>query len=177
MVKLTLVKTPNPALLSSTKPVKQIDQKTKQIVREMMRILNACQNPIGVGLAAPQVGLNLQIFLIKPTAQAKIRCFINPKIINSSAKQNQNKKTLEGCLSVHNVWANIQRAKWVELEYLSLQNKQKREKFTGWEAQIVLHEMDHLNGVLFTHRALEQNKQLYRIIRKKGKERLEPLEL
>lgn len=177
-MKLSLVTTPNAVLNRKTQTVSQFDQKLNSIINEMKRVLNSCQNPEGVGLAAPQVGLSLSLFLIKPTRKSKIKVFINPRIIEITSDQINRKDTLEGCLSVINVWANIKRPKWVVLEYQNESGEKIRQKFNGWEAQIILHEMDHLNGILFTHRALEQSQPLYRIQKnEQGEEELVSLEI
>jgi peptide deformylase len=177
-MKLALVTTPNPVLSQPTKPVAKIDARTKQIVKEMRRVLNSCRNPEGVGLAAPQVGLPLSIFLIKPYPHSQIREFLNPKILETAKKQTQPKNTLEGCLSITNTWGQVSRPTWVELEYQDLSGQKIVKKFTGWEAQIVQHEMDHLKGVLFTHHVLQQKHQLYRLENnEQGKEEFVPLEL
>ncbi|OGK64975.1 peptide deformylase [Candidatus Roizmanbacteria bacterium RIFOXYB2_FULL_41_10] len=177
-MKLNLVTTPNPVLNQPTAPIVKIDQKILAIVKEMKRVLNNCTNPEGVGLAAPQVGLSLSLFLTKPYPDSKINTYLNPKIIETATQESHKKDTLEGCLSITNTWANVKRPKWVILEYQSLSGEQMTKKFSGWEAQIIQHEMDHLKGILFTHRALEQAKQLYRIEKNnQGEEELVSLEI
>jgi peptide deformylase len=68
---------------------------------------------------------------------------------------------LEGCLSIPRIWGPVKRANRVLLEYQDLSGEKKTEWFTGFRATIVLHEVDHLQGVLFTQRAIEQNSALY----------------
>jgi len=141
----------------------------------MEHVLNAQDDPPGVGLAANQVGLNLSIFIIRPTEKAKVKVFINPKVIKTSAVEERSGKTvevkkkkrkkkvkLEGCLSIPRVWGPIKRAGRVFLKYKDLTGKDCLKWFTGFEAIIIQHEVDHLNGVVFTQRSLEQKKQLYR---------------
>lgn len=177
-MKLNLVTTPNPVLLQKTQPIKTFDKKTKDIVMQMKNILNSCRDPEGVGLAAPQVGLSLSIFITKPYPQSAINTYINPKILQKADTFSSRKNTLEGCLSIRNTWASIVRPKWVVLEYQDLEGKKKQQKFTGWEAQIILHEMDHLSGILFTKLALNQNKQLYKIEKNtQGEEELIKIEI
>jgi len=177
-MKLSLVTVPHPALIRATKPVPTVDRKIQGIVKEMTRVLESCKDPEGVGLAATQVGLSLRLFITKPYPQSKVRAYINPRILKAAETTTRRKNALEGCLSVTNTWSNIERPKWVLLEYQDLAGQIKTEKFMGWEAQIIQHEMDHLQGVLFTHRAMEQDKYLYRIEKNgKGKEELVPIEL
>lgn len=177
-MKLSLVTTPSSVLNQATQPIKQFDKRLNSIVSEMKRVLNGCQDPEGVGLAAPQVGLSLQLFLIKPYSKSKIRIFINPKIIETAKQDSHRKDALEGCLSIKNTWATVKRPKWVLLQYQDLQGNSITEKFSGWEAQIIQHEMDHLSGVLFTNRALAQEQKLYRIEKNTlGEEELVPIEI
>lgn len=177
-MKLSLVTTPNAILNQKTKTIAQFDQRLQAIINEMKRILNSCKDPEGVGLAAPQAGLDLSLFLMKPYSNSKISVFINPVIVDLAKENSHRKDALEGCLSIKNTWATVTRAKWVVLKYQDKTGNSFTKKFTGWEAQIIQHEMDHLNGMLFTHRALEQEQKLYRIQKnKQGEEELVPIEL
>ena len=177
-MKLGLVTTPNPVLLSKTKAVKVFDKKIKDIIAEMKRVLNACKDPEGVGLAAPQVGLLLSIFITKPYPKSTINAYINPILLETAKTFTSRKNTLEGCLSVTNTWANVVRPKWAVLKYQDQTGQEHTQKFTGWEAQIILHEMDHLKGTLFTKVAIDQNKQLYRIEKdENGQEELVKIEI
>ena len=145
----------------------------------MEKILTAQKDPVGVGLAANQVGLDLSIFIIKPTEKAKIKVFINPEIVNVGSqfiapkikgvinhaptkKSKRNKIKLEGCLSIPRIWGPVRRADRVFLRYQDLTGKKHLKWFSGFEAVIIQHEIDHLNGIVFTQRSLEQKKQLYR---------------
>jgi len=139
----------------------------------MEEVLTAQTNPQGVGLAAPQIGIGLSFFIMKPTAKAKITTFINPKIlqieekksfttrVRKDAKGKKKKNQLEGCLSIPRIWAPVKRSKKLLLEYQTVDSEKKREWFIGFKAVIIQHEVDHLNGILFTQRALEQKGQLY----------------
>ncbi|MFA6016806.1 MAG: peptide deformylase [Patescibacteria group bacterium] len=172
---LKIVTVPNNILSSPTKPVVKIDNKIKKIVSDMEKVLVAQDDPPGVGLAANQVGLDLSIFIIKPTEKSKIKIFINPKVIKigsktierqrkDPAKKSKSKKKvkLEGCLSIPRIWGPVKRADRVFLKYQDIVGKDYLKWFTGFEAIIVQHEMDHLNGVVFTQRSVEQKRQLYR---------------
>lgn len=168
---LKIVTVPNPILSQPTKPVFNFDKKLKKIIKQMSETLEAQNDPPGVGLAANQVGLNLSIFIIKPTKKSPIKVFINPKILklenskkNSAASGKKRKKELvkfEGCLSIPRIWGPIKRADKVYLEYQDEEGNKKIEWFSGFEAIIIQHEVDHLNGILFTQRSLEQNQKLY----------------
>ena len=162
MFKLVLV--PHKVLSTPVKPVKKIDKRIKKIVLEMVRTLEAQNDPPGVGLSANQVGISLAIFVMKPDEDSPSRVFINPKILKKEKGRMRKKKKieLEGCLSIPRIWGTVRRADKVFLEYQTLGNEIKKEWFTGLEAIIVQHEVDHLNGITFTQRAVEQKTTLYK---------------
>ncbi len=186
---LKIVTVPSNGLTQLTKPVVEVDDKIKKIVSEMEKVLIAQDDPPGVGLAANQVGLDLSIFIIRPTEKAKIKVFINPKIISQiesdetrqsqiqsdksdsirlhpitsdSIKKKHKKVKLEGCLSIPRIWGPVNRAERIFVHYQDLTGKKYLKWFAGFEAMIIQHEIDHLNGVVFTQRSLEQKGQLYR---------------
>jgi len=98
----------------------------------------------GVGLAAPQVGLSLRLFvmLINGVAQP---CF-NPEVISIST---ETEKGVEGCLSFPHLWLAVKRPLFVEARFTNLAGNLVNEKFDNMEARCYLHETDHLNGVRF----------------------------
>jgi len=173
---LKIVTTPNSILTTAAKKVELFNDSLRKLIKDMDQTLRAQVNPQGVGLAGPQVGVNLALFIIKPTADAKTEVFVNPKILKledskSKIKKSQtsnlkpqttNKKTkLEGCLSIPKIWGTIKRANKVFLEFQDLSGSTHKKWFFGFNALVIQHEIDHLTGVLFTQRALEQNAQLY----------------
>ncbi|GIW64699.1 MAG: peptide deformylase [Patescibacteria group bacterium] len=179
---LKIVTVPNPILSSKTKPVVNFDKKIKKIIDEMVETLEAQNDPPGVGLAANQVGLDLSLFIIKPTKKSPVKVFINPEIIktvfdkDSLYDKKQSKKRLikfEGCLSIPRIWGPIKRADKVLLKYQDENGKKYENWFSGFEATIIQHEVDHLNGIVFTQRSLEQNQKLY----KEKKDHLEEINL
>lgn len=169
---MKILTVPNPILSQKTKPVKKIDGKIKRLVKEMIKTLEAQTDPPGVGLAAPQVGENLALFIIKPKKKAKPQVFINPKIIKSKTqnpkseinpkpKIKKKKIPLEGCLSIPKIWGVVKRSDKILLEYQDLSGQKKTEWFSDFPAVIIQHEIDHLEGILFTKRAIDQNSPLY----------------
>lgn len=169
-----IVTVPNSILSTPTKKIVEIDNNIKKIVSDMERVLVAQDDPPGVGLAANQVGLNISIFIIKSTEKSKIKIFINPKIIKSSLimiernrkdpskKKGRKKLKLEGCLSIPRIWGPVKRADRIFLNYQDIEGKKYLKWFSGFEAVIIQHEVDHLNGVVFTQRSIEQKGQLYK---------------
>jgi len=162
---LLIVKAPSPVLSTTAKRVTKVDRAILNLIQEMELSLNAASDPVGVGLAAPQIGKSLKLFIAKPTVKSPISVFINPKITSQKPLigEKDGKKThkLEGCLSLVNVWGEVERSPEIVLEYLDETGKFHKRKFTGFMATIIQHEVDHLNGILFPKRVLEQNGTLY----------------
>lgn len=163
---LEIVKAPNPTLSFKAKSVTKIDKSVLNLLSDMKDALDSASDPIGVGLAAPQVNKPLCIFITKPTFKSKVFVFINPKIIekNSFAKKIKEDKSrkLEGCLSLPNIWGEVERYDEIFLEYQDETGKIHKRKFSGFMSTIIQHEIDHLNGVLFPKRVLEQKGTLYK---------------
>lgn len=175
----TIVTTPNKILLGSAKPVVNFDKKLKNILIGMSETLIATSDPVGVGLAAPQVGLPLRVFQMKPTEKSKVTSYINPviesissdeeiphftnskKIENHKPKSSRN-KLLEGCLSVPNIWGNVTRKKELVLSFQDENGNKLKQTFSGFPAIIIQHEIDHLNGILFTKHVISQKEKLFK---------------
>lgn len=177
MSKIVLV--PNQVLFSPAKEVKKIDKEINQIISEMKKALIATRNPKGVGLAATQIGLSLRIFITRPKETDPIRVFLNPEIIEKNeSKLDKKSEKLEGCLSVPKIWGEVKRSTSLTLRYMDENNEVKEEKFSGFMAIIVQHETDHINGILFTQRVLEQKGKLFQTVKDNdGKEVLEEISL
>lgn len=184
---MEIVKAPSAALTGKAKPVTKVDKQILDIIQDMKNTLLAAKDPEGVGLAAPQIGKSFQIFIIKPTNNASITIFINPRVTlleeNSpiSAKTSGGRPTndqLEGCLSLQNIWGTVKRSPKVLVTYLDETGKQHTKTFNKFPAVIIQHEFDHLNGVLFPKRVLEQQGKLYKSKKdKNGKDIFEELDL
>ena len=170
---LKITQTPNNVLVQTAKPINNIDKSIRKLIKDMEQTLVNAHDPEGVGLAAPQVGISLQLFLIKQTPQSPTLIFINPKIeeyigyepheIKQEQESDKDKRlSLEGCLSINNVWGATNRYPAVVLLYQDETGKSHKRKFTGFIATIIQHEVDHLNGILFTKRVLEQKNPLYK---------------
>jgi len=141
----------------------------------MEKVLLAQVDPQGVGLAATQVGVGISLFIMKASKNAKTEVFINPKIVSVgnglkpfpthktklTSSKKKKKQPLEGCLSIPRIWSPVVRSEKIVIEYQDLTGSTHKKTFTGLKSVIAQHEMDHLVGVLFTQRALEQNSQLY----------------
>ncbi len=175
-----IVKVPHDVLVTPAREVTSFDKKLALLISDMKRTLLATTNPKGVGLAATQVGVAQKVFITKPTAKAPIRAFINPEIISRSEKQTEGvperDNPLEGCLSIPQIWGEVKRAESLTLRYQDEQGVSHEETFKGFLATIIQHETDHVNGILFTQRVLEQKGKLYHPVKNKdGKEELEEI--
>lgn len=187
---LAIVTAPNPVLSAIAEPIGKVDKEVIKLIEEMKKTLAIAKDPQGVGLAAPQVGKSLQIFLAKPTQKSPFLVFINPKIINASEamqelnrpKKSKKPAKLEGCLSLKDIWGTVLRHKEITVRYQlitkNLQLTTKTETFSGFLAIIIQHEIDHLEGVLFPKCVLEQNGKLYKSHKnEKGEDEFDPLEI
>jgi peptide deformylase len=174
-----LVTIPDTVLSTPSKTVTVFDKKLQTLVKEMKKTLLATKNPKGVGLAAPQIGEGVRVFLTKPTAKAAIRVFVNPEIIGYSettTKQETDQTPLEGCLSIPLIWGHVNRAHTITLKYQDIDGVPHEELFEGFLATIIQHETDHTNGILFTQRVLEQHQKIYKTEKdENGKEYLEEI--
>ncbi len=182
---LKIVQAPNPVLSQKAKRIAKVDKSVLKLINDMEESLVAATDPIGVGLAAPQVGRSLQLFIAKPTKKSKLLVFINPvieKFENKTdgeklKKKNEHKK-LEGCLSLRDIWGEVERYDSVEVSYQDMTGKRHNRRFDGFMATIIQHETDHLKGVLFPRRVLEQNGILYKSEKdEKGEDVFEEIKL
>jgi len=142
---LKIHKDEDPVLHKRSAEIKQITADIVQLAEDMKETMY--QAP-GVGLAAPQVGKNLRLIVIDHS-QEKIYflVFINPKIISQKGPLIDG---LEGCLSVSKWEGFVERYKTITLSYQNLAGEKKKETFEDFPARVIQHEIDHLNGLLFT---------------------------
>lgn len=186
-----ILRSGDPKLRGISKPVKVIDNKVRAIIIDLKDTLISQKDPEGVGLAAVQIGKNIRIFVVnyKQSLAASggkqslagdagknfRRTVINPEIIESSFKKNPKKKSrtlrlYEGCLSLPNYYGPLKRDSYVKLKYLNEKGEETVEVFRNFPAQIILHEIDHLNGILFIDHLLKQKKPLYQLDGEEWKE-------
>jgi peptide deformylase len=129
----------DPCLETKSKPVKEVGPVERMLIAAMFETMVACK---GVGLAAPQVGINEQIFVVDTGKE--IFAAINPKIIKVTGTEVME----EGCLSIPRVLVDVKRAKNVWVEFTDQENRQVRAQLNGLVARVFLHEYDHLQGKL-----------------------------
>ncbi|MGA3292266.1 MAG: peptide deformylase [Candidatus Microgenomates bacterium] len=159
----------DPVLRRKSKPVAKIDKKISALVKDLKDTLSVQKDPEGVGLAAPQIGKNLRVFVANYKGFERV--VINPEIIkiekrnkdSKPVKTSKNKEILEGCLSLPYYYGPLKRAPKITVKYLNENGKEVTETLEGFNAQIIMHEIDHLEGVLFIDHIIKEKKPLYRV--------------
>lgn len=156
---LRVLKYPHPALRAENADVTDEelrDGSIAKIAKEMFLVMYAAQ---GVGLAAPQVGINKRLMVYNESGDKKKWLdevvMVNPIITEFSEAVDVE---TEGCLSFPDMNGEVQRSKWIKVEALNLKGKKIKKKFTAWEARIFQHEYDHLDGVVYIDRLLPDSK-------------------
>jgi peptide deformylase len=142
----TILTEPNKLLRQISKPIDQVTKEDQNLMDDMLETMYAAN---GIGLAAIQIGIPKRIIVMDISKDKNIKepmYFVNPVI----REKNQNKSIYEeGCLSVPDQFAEIERPSKCELEYLDYNGKKKFLKAEGLLATCIQHEMDHLEGILF----------------------------
>jgi peptide deformylase len=136
-------------LRQPAKRIAKVDDSIRQLAREMLQTMYSSN---GIGLAAPQVGINKQLIVIdcepdQPENPPLV--LINPQIVGYGRDLC---KAEEGCLSIPNVYLDVIRPRAIEVSYKDEQGRPRKLKADGLLARAIQHEMDHLNGVMFVDR-------------------------
>ena len=162
----TILTEPNKILRQVSKPVEKVGPEERQLMDDMLETMYHAN---GIGLAAIQIGVAKRIIVMdlsKKEEEKNPMFFVNPVIKN----KNQNFSTYEeGCLSVPNQFAEVERPKTCEVEYLDYDGNQKTIKAEGLLATCIQHEMDHLQGILFIDYLSKLKKSM--IIKKLSKDK------
>lgn len=150
---LDIVTVPNKVLRAKAKPVKKVDEETKLLIDNMVETLR--QAP-GVGLAAPQVGILSRVIVVEwgdeedDQAPKKLYTLVNPEI---TKKSNETVVGVEGCLSIPKFVGEVERYEQITVVGFNRNGQSMKINASGWLARIFQHEIDHLEGILFTDRA------------------------
>ncbi len=145
MAKREIRKEGDEVLRKVTKPVEEINKKILQLVDDMLETMYGAD---GAGLAAPQVGILKRICVIDVGDGPVV--LINPKKLNESGEQIQ----AEGCLSIPGIWGEVKRPDRVTVEALNRKGEKYTIEGTGMLARAFCHEIDHLDGILFTDKVI-----------------------
>jgi peptide deformylase len=158
-----IVTLPDPILRRKAKPITKIDKDLQTLIDDMIETMREAP---GVGLAAPQINIGQQLIVVEysedeeekyveadsqsdtqPLKPKKLYVMINPEIVKASEEKVMG---VEGCLSIPNIQGEVERHESVQVKGLNRYGKPQKLKVNGWMARIFQHEIDHLNGILFT---------------------------
>jgi peptide deformylase len=137
---------PDPVLKQVSTPVEQVDDDLRALMDDMLETM---YDAPGIGLAAVQIGVPKRVIvmdLARPEEEPAPRYFVNPEILWASEETAPYE---EGCLSIPDIYDEVERPAKVRLRYLNYQGEQVEEEAEGVFAVCIQHEMDHLQGVLF----------------------------
>jgi len=146
MAKRTILVAPDPRLKAVGKDVAKVDGEIHRLVDDMFETMYAAE---GVGLAAVQIGVALNVIVMdldQKDGKNNPRVFINPKLTWTS---DELATFEEGCLSVPDIWEDVERPARIRAEYLDRDGVEQTVEADGFLADCLQHEMDHLKGVLF----------------------------
>lgn len=164
MANKKIITVPDPLLRQKSEPIKWFDKRLKNLIKNLKDTMIAQDKPKGVGLSAPQIGKSSRVFIAR--IGEKIIPFVNPQITFRSKetikeKMPEDKRLLEGCLSVPGYWGFVNRPYQVKIEYQDEKGKKQSLMLEDKEAVYVQHEHDHLEGILFVDRIIEQGGKIY----------------
>ncbi|MDD6311523.1 MAG: peptide deformylase [Firmicutes bacterium] len=140
-----------PILRKSCRPVDEVNDRIQMILDDMV---DTMRDAMGVGLAAPQIGIMRRMFVAEPEP-GEVYYFVNPEIISLEGEQ----ESTEGCLSVPGMQGKVMRPEKIVIKGLDREGNEQQYTFEGFHAIVMCHEFDHLEGVLYIDKADE----VYRI--------------
>jgi peptide deformylase len=140
-----VVKIPAPVLRATASPVVKVNKKTQELIDELIRVMKIAN---GIGLAAPQVGVSQRVIIVAPPGLKPLP-LVNPKVLSVDGVQ----VGQEGCLSIPGLYGDVERALRVEVEALDRRGRPAVFELEEIAARVALHEIDHLDGVLFIDKA------------------------
>jgi len=151
---LPLVYYDNPILRKKAAPISEITEETRQLAQDLIETM---LHHNGVGLAAPQVGVKQRIFVIRDELVSEDGNFrlADPEVLINPVVSNPSKETevmAEGCLSIPGIHAEVIRPARITVRYQTLDGQMREEEASHFRARVIMHENDHLNGVLFIDR-------------------------
>ena len=153
---LEIVKYPHPALAWKSAPVTRINAELREIVERMFELMYEAR---GIGLAANQVALPWRLFIINPSGDREDKesemVFINPEIVSRTGSH----EAEEGCLSLPEVFGDVRRAEKIVVQAFDLDGNDMEYEMTELPARAVMHETDHVDGVMFTDRMSDSGRR------------------
>lgn len=177
MALLPILSAPHPVLSAKAKPVGAVTDALRTLLDDMAETMYAAP---GVGLAAPQIGQGIRVVVIDPAAGGgeddegneippRLRKLVNPEIVEGWG---DTISIEEGCLSVPELYLEVPRHQFIRVSYLDEDGESQEIEFAGWDAIVVQHELDHLEGVTLYDRASKLKRRLYLRQKKKAEKAL-----
>ena len=149
-----LITVPDDILRRKSEPLNKVDVNEKKLIKDLFETM---YHHNGIGLAAVQVGILKRVVVLdvsKNENDKKPLCFINPQIKTLSEKMSTYE---EGCLSIPGMQGLVRRFKKIKYSGFDLDGKEIENEVEGLHARVVQHEVDHLNGILYTSRLAHKN--------------------
>jgi peptide deformylase len=164
MAILPILMFPDPLLKEKSAPVEHVTPEVSGVIDDLLDTMRA--SPGGVGISAPQVGILRRIVAIDVSSSKRgcreenhgLLVLVNPEILAKGGRQ----IVREGCMSIPDYTANIERAQWVLVDAVDREGKQVILESVGLEAVAIQHEVDHLDGILFLDRVSSIKTDLFR---------------
>ena len=125
--------------------VTEVNERIKTTMEDMLETMRA---EMGVGIAAPQVGIMRRMFIAEPEP-GRVYYMINPEILEQSGSQTGD----EGCLSVPGMIGTVERPDYIKIRALDINGAEQVYEFSGFDARVMCHEYDHLDGILYIDKA------------------------
>lgn len=143
-----------PIIIQPDEQLRKPNQEIQELTDELVDLLDDMYETMlahdGVGIAAPQIGKNLQMAVVEVDENDRFD-LINPQIIDRKGKS----VFVEGCLSIPHVFGTVERAEEITVRYYDREGDEMEVTAYGYLARAIQHEIDHLNGILFTDKVLE----------------------
>lgn len=166
MAILPIIWAPDPILKTKCKPIETVDDAVRRVLDDM---LSTMYDAPGIGLAAPQIGLDRRVIVVDVSKEDEERRplqLVNPEVVWSS---DDSKVYEEGCLSLPDMFAEVERPASVKVEYLDRDGERRSLDADGLLAVCLQHEIDHLDGILFVDHlsTLKRNMILRKMVKAK----------
>ena len=145
MAVLKVLRYGDPALRRRAAPVGEVTPEVRATIADMTETM---YDEVGIGLAAPQVGVSLRLIVVADEEGRGVQALLNPAIVDRGGEATGE----EGCLSIPGVFAPVTRSAWVQVEAQDVNGRPLALRATGLRARVLQHEIDHLDGVLFIDR-------------------------
>ena len=138
------------------KKCREVTEVNDRIRETMGDMLETMRDSMGVGIAAPQVGIMRRMFIAEPEPE-RVYFMINPVTLEQSGSQIDN----EGCLSVPGMMGEVERPDYIKIEALDLDGNKQVYEFYDFDARVMCHEYDHLDGILYIDKATNIREAVY----------------